>query len=57
MRLGYDIIFLISLYEQAVTARVLCIVVLHRTSLHTIKATVSSVDLMAMQHSHSDACC
>lgn len=32
-----------ALYEHAVTARVLCIV-LHWTSLHTLKARVSSVD-------------
>lgn len=57
MRLGYNAKFLMSLYEQAVTARVLCIVVLHWTSLHTIKATVSSVDLMSLQHAHSDAYC
>jgi len=57
MRLGYDEMFLMSLYEQAITTHVLCIVVLHWTSLHTIKATVSSVDLMSLQHTHSEAYC
>jgi hypothetical protein len=47
MRFGYDVMFLISLYEQAIEARVLCIVVLHWTSLPTIKATVSSVEQMS----------